>query len=304
MDGRSDLWELTVEPAGTANVGIIVPQGRACTEEGALCTRDGRTLSSTVPAQIVQYAPPGQERHARGTRLTASFENVPTSHDGASVFALELAFSEAVFTGDEPFDKNQRISDAISVKNGVLKGRRRADPQRYDRWVLRIEPSGHGDVTLRLPATTGGCSAANAICTPGGTPLSADTTATIEGPGLPELSIADAEVEEAPGAKLVFTITLSQAATQTVSFDIATSDGSAVAGEDYRAKDTTRSMAEGTTSRVFKVPVYDDAHNEGDETMTVTISNVTGATLVDGVGDGHHPEHRPHAPGRCGAHRT
>jgi len=286
VDGRSDLWELTVEPAGTANVGIIVPQGRACTEEGALCTRDGRTLSSTVPGQIVQYVPPGQERHAPGTRLTASFENAPASHDGASVFTLELAFSEAVFTGDEPFDKNQRISDAIAVKNGVVKQRRRVNPQAFDRWVLRIVPSGHGDVTLRLPATTAGCSAANAICTPGGTPLSADTTATIEGPGLPELSIADTQVEEAPGAKLVFTITLSQATTQTVSFDIATSDGSAIAGEDYRAKDTARSMALGTTSRVFKVPIYDDHIDEGDETLTVTISNVSGATLVDGTATG------------------
>ena len=46
----------------------------------------------------------------------------------------------------------------------------------------------------------------------------------------------------------------------------------AIAGEDYRAKDTSRSMAIGTTSRVFKIPVYDDAQDEGDETMRVTIA--------------------------------
>ena len=286
VDGRSDLWDLTVEPAGTANVGIIVPQGRACSEQGALCTSDGRTLSSTVQAQLIQYVPPNQERHAPGTGLTASFENAPASHDGATIFTIELAFSEAVFNGDEPFDKNQRISDAVAVTNGVLKGRRRVNPQEYDRWILRIEPSGHGDVTLRLPATTGGCSAPGAICTPDGTALSADTTATVEGPGLPGLSIADAEVQEVPGAKLVFTITLSHAATETVTFDIATSDGSAIAGEDYRGKDTSRTMAAGTTSRVFQVPVHDDAINEGDETLTVTISNVTGATLTDGTATG------------------
>ena len=286
VDGRSDLWELTVEPAGTANVGIIVPQGRACSEPGALCTGDGRTLSTTVPAQLIRYEAPTEERGTRGAQLTASFENAPASHDGASVFTLELAFSEAVFTGDEPFDKNQRIADAVSVKNGVLKGRRRVNRQQYDRWVLRVEPSGHGDVTLRLPPTRGGCNAAGAICTPGGTPLSGDTTATIEGPELPDLSIADADVQEAPGAKLTFTITLTEPATQTVTFNIATSDVTAIAGEDYRAKDTSRSMSIGTTSRVFKIPVYDDAHDEGDETMRVTISNVTGAVLADGVATG------------------
>ena len=45
VDGRKDLWELTVEPAGTGPVSILVPQDRACTETGALCTADGRMLS-------------------------------------------------------------------------------------------------------------------------------------------------------------------------------------------------------------------------------------------------------------------
>ena len=38
VDGRKDLWEPTVEPAGTGAVSILVPLNRACTETGALCT--------------------------------------------------------------------------------------------------------------------------------------------------------------------------------------------------------------------------------------------------------------------------
>ena len=38
VDGRKDLWELTVEPAGTGAVSILVPLNRACTETCALCT--------------------------------------------------------------------------------------------------------------------------------------------------------------------------------------------------------------------------------------------------------------------------
>ncbi|MYD99234.1 MAG: cadherin-like beta sandwich domain-containing protein, partial [Gammaproteobacteria bacterium] len=124
--------------------------------------------------------------------LTAWFQNAPDAHDGSSVFTLELAFSEAVFDGNESFDKNQAIQDALQVTNGAIVGRRRANPNAYDRWILRIRPSGDDDVTLRLPATTGSCDAAGAICTPDGRPLSMPASATIEGPA--------AEVPDAPSA--------------------------------------------------------------------------------------------------------
>ena len=124
--------------------------------------------------------------------LTAWFQNAPDAHDGSSVFTLELAFSEAVFDGTESFDRNDAIQDALQVTGGAVAGRRRANPSVYDRWILRIRPSGDGDVTVRLPATTGGCSPASAICTPDGRPLSAPATATIEGPS--------AEAPDAPSA--------------------------------------------------------------------------------------------------------
>ena len=57
VDGRKDLWELTVEPAGTGPVSILVPQDRACTETGALCTADGRMLSSGLGQLVPGPAP-------------------------------------------------------------------------------------------------------------------------------------------------------------------------------------------------------------------------------------------------------
>ena len=124
--------------------------------------------------------------------LGAWFQNVPDEHDGSSVFNLELAFSEAVFDGTESFDKNQAIQDALQLTGGTFRGRRRAVQGSFDRWILRIEPSGDDDVTVSLPATTGSCNAAGAICTPDGRPLSAPASATIEGPA--------AEAPDAPSA--------------------------------------------------------------------------------------------------------
>ena len=227
--------------------------------------------------------------------LTAAFENVPEEHDGSSVFTLELAFSEAVFDGSEDFDRNRAIRDAIQVTGGTVRGGSRVDPDAYDRWILRIGPAGNGDVTVSLPATTGGCDAAGAICTPDGKALTDPVSATIQGP--PALSVADAEVAEGPGAKLEFTITLSRAASGTVTVEAATSDGSALAGDDYVAKSKTVTFEPGRTKRALWVKVIDDDHDEDSETMTVTLSNPTGAYIADGTATGTitNDDHMPQA---------
>ena len=56
VKGRSDLWELTVEPAGPGPVSVLAPLGRACTDQGALCTADGRSLTAG-PALVVPGPP-------------------------------------------------------------------------------------------------------------------------------------------------------------------------------------------------------------------------------------------------------
>ena len=160
------------------------------------------------------------------TLLTAGFENVPTSHDGSSVFTLELVFSEAVFDGTESFDKNEAIKDALQLTGGTVVGRRRVAASAYDRWLLRIRPAGDGDVTVRLPATTGGCSPAGAICTLGGQPLSAPATATIPGP-----------LAEAPDAPSAPTLTAGQTWLE-ASWAAPADNGSAITGYDVHYRET------------------------------------------------------------------
>ena len=69
---RSDLWELTVEPAGPGPVSILTPLGRACTDPGALCTADGRSLTAG-PALVVPGppadGPPGVPDQPAGTAV-------------------------------------------------------------------------------------------------------------------------------------------------------------------------------------------------------------------------------------------
>ena len=276
VDGRNDLWELTVEPAGTADVGILVPPGRACTEQGALCTADGRSFS-VAPGLSIAYL---QTQPPQGAALTAEFRNVPPEHDGSNGFTFRLAFSESPLVTFRTL-RNQ----ALSASGGTVQRVRRVVQGQNDLWEIRVEPSGNGDVTVTLGPSPA-CGEPGAICTSDGTPLTGTATATIEGPSLPALSIVDAEVQEGPNAFLRFEITLSEASDDPVTFDIATSDGTAIAGTDYVAKNRSKTIRADRTTAWFRINVIDDSIDEGDETFTVTISNASGATIADGTATG------------------
>ena len=52
VDGRRDLWEITVIPDSGADVVIVLAAGRACGSQGALCTADARPLSARLEVTI------------------------------------------------------------------------------------------------------------------------------------------------------------------------------------------------------------------------------------------------------------
>ena len=87
------------------------------------------------------------------------------------------------------------------------------------------------------------------------------------------LSVSDASAEEAEGASLNFTVTLSQALSETVSVNYRTSDGTARAGSDYRATSGWLYFGPGQTEKTVTVPVLDDELDEGSETLTLTVWN-------------------------------
>ena len=105
-------------------------------------------------------------------------------------------------------------------------------------------------------------------------------------PALPGLSVADAQVDEASGTPLRFTVRLAEAAQTTVSVRYATSDGSARAGEDYVGRRGAVRFAPGQTEKTVAIEVLPDEHDEGSETMTLTLSRPFGATPADATATG------------------
>ena len=104
--------------------------------------------------------------------------------------------------------------------------------------------------------------------------------------GLDGLSVADARVTEASGATLAFAVTLGKASANTVTVAYATADGTATAGADYTATSGTLTFAAGETSKTVSVAVLDDAHDEGEETLTLRLSSAAGARIADGEATG------------------
>ena len=102
----------------------------------------------------------------------------------------------------------------------------------------------------------------------------------------PLLRVADATVREGPQAQLQFNVSLDRAAAVTVTVDYATADDTATAGADYTATSDTLSFAAGETAKTVLVPVLDDAHDEGIETLTLTLSNARGAAIDDATATG------------------
>ena len=100
----------------------------------------------------------------------------------------------------------------------------------------------------------------------------------------PTISIDSPTVGEG-GGTLTFTISIDTAAAVDTSVDYATSDGGASAGSDYTGKTGTATIPAGSTSTTVDVPVTDDSLHEGDETLSLDLSNpVNGQGTPSGTG--------------------
>ena len=81
VDGRSDLWRITIEPDSDAEVTVVLPVTNDCDAEGAICTGDGGALSNrlelTVPGPVAEEDGQAQEQQQEEERTPP--ENSPAT---------------------------------------------------------------------------------------------------------------------------------------------------------------------------------------------------------------------------------
>ena len=100
------------------------------------------------------------------------------------------------------------------------------------------------------------------------------------------IAVQDARATEGVDEIISFEVTLSAAASEPVTVDWSTADGTATAGEDYVASSGTLTFAAGDMAQTIEVTVLDDAHDEGEETFTLRLSDAVGAELADAEATG------------------
>lgn len=104
----------------------------------------------------------------------------------------------------------------------------------------------------------------------------------------PAASVADVSTAEGNSGQtnLVFTVTLSAAATNPITINFATQNVSATAGTDYTLTSGTLTFAIGETSKTINVPILGDNTDEPNETFELNLSAPVNATLADAQGTG------------------
>ncbi|HYU60825.1 MAG TPA: Calx-beta domain-containing protein [Solirubrobacterales bacterium] len=105
---------------------------------------------------------------------------------------------------------------------------------------------------------------------------------------VPSISIDDVAVTEGDAGQTpaAFTVSLTNASSQQVTVDFATSDASASAPGDYASNSGTATFTSGDTSEPVTVQVNGDTIDEADETFNLGLSNPTIATIADNQGVG------------------
>jgi uncharacterized protein YhfF len=134
-----------------------------------------------------------------------------------------------------------------------------------------VDYEGDETVNLILTNPTGGAGLSS--------PTTAALTITEDDPVPPAGSLQFSTVSYSVVENSVSaTITVSRTGGSfgTVSVDYATSDGTATAGTDYTAVIGSLSFADGITSQSFTVTILDDADYEGEENLSLILSNPGG----------------------------
>ena len=127
-----------------------------------------------------------------GALLTASLDDRPGAHNGASPFKVRVAFSEDIATS------YRHLGAGFTVTGGSITSVRRVNKQ-SDLWELAVEPSGDADAVFTLEGGRA-CTVTGAPCTSDGRTLSETLTFTVPGPDTSPRPVQplDARIDHAP----------------------------------------------------------------------------------------------------------
>ena len=192
----SGTSELTFAYAMTKSDGrqtsMLVPAD-AITLNGGTIRNAGTTVDAALAHNAAAKAGGGGRNRGRGVQeppeLTATFQNVPQTHDGRSEFTVQIHFSEAPELGWETVR-----GSLLDVSGGTVTKARRTTPGSNQSWEVTVEPGKRQARRSRWCFPVRACGASNAICV-SGRALARAACATVSPPPPLTATIAGAPPE-------------------------------------------------------------------------------------------------------------
>jgi acetyl esterase/lipase len=263
---------------------------------------EAKTLAVNVaPVAPATGVPSGSVTlKANGTSVGAA-----ALHQGAASLTAGLLDAgtytiAATYVGDTRFESSDSTGSSLTVAKAPTIIDATADggltiavraPHRLDLPVGGAVTVSEGGALLTQQSLTGGVAEIALLLSPGDHPLTiaylgngnfeVSNASIVHTVAQPRLSVADAIVTEGDfGEKaLIVPVELSSLTTDTVTVAYAIEDGTAKDGEDYRKVTGTLVFQPGVAVREIEIPIYGDTNSEADETLTVTLSAASNATL-------------------------
>ncbi len=190
--------------------------------------------------------------------------NITVTRTGGSDGSVTVAYTTTNGTATSGSDYTA-TSGTLTFADGVTS-------QNFSIPILN-DTAYEGDETLSIALSnaTGGATL--------GTPNTATLTITDDDPaplpGTLQFSSAAYSVAE-NGGSINITVTRTGGSAGSVTVDYTTSNGTATSGSDYTATSGTLTFTDGVTNQSFAIPILDDTTYEGNETVIISLSNVTG----------------------------
>ena len=233
----------------------------AATAIGTILNHDSEGLTATFPASA--YASKSHKGPNDRPQVVVAFNS--------SVASISATTPSVVVNG----------ASITSVQAHTEDGLQNAQ-------IFFLEPDGNDDITFTLVANV--ACASGGICSGTGTPItqvpSSHTIPAKQTATASQLSVADAAASEEDDSTIDFVVTLSPASDESVTVDYATANGSASTGDDYTAASGSLTFNAGETSKTIQVSIIDDTVVDNNETLTITLSNASGAEISDGQATG------------------
>jgi len=235
---------------------------------------DGTTFFNLQASLLVSGGSPG-------TTATVTTINISTAPNlsGQSVISGKALANATVNIAIDP-DNNAATSNSFTYTTT-------ADAN--GDYSLNLATATPASGTASFVAGTASVSVTQAV--PGGASPATVITLPVSTTTSYSASIASDHITE--GGNAVFTVTRSGDTSGTGTVVYATQNGTATAGSDYTAAGATLSFAAGQTTKTVTVATTDDAAVEGNETLSLVLTNPVGgvlgtssasATIVDNEG--------------------